>query len=91
MPGNVVRGNQNYANEIRTGASGHELQTVDKMSALTQQTYYLLIISKRENRQLGNVSFLYKTDNKNSWKIKLSAFNLFSCRSQIHPTTPCSG
>ena len=34
-------------------------------------------------------SFLYKTDNKNSWKIKLSAFNLFSSLSQIYPTTPC--
>ena len=30
MPGNVVRGNKTYANEIFTGASGHELQTVDK-------------------------------------------------------------
>ena len=30
--GNVVRGNQNYSNEILTGASGHELQTVDRMS-----------------------------------------------------------
>ena len=32
MPGNVVRGNQNYANEILTGASGHDLQSVDRMS-----------------------------------------------------------
>ena len=31
-PGNVVRGNQNYANEVLAGASGHELQTVDRMS-----------------------------------------------------------
>ena len=30
-PGNV-RGNQNYANEILTGASGHELQSDDRMS-----------------------------------------------------------
>ena len=30
--GNVVRGNQNYANEILTGDSGHELQSVDRMS-----------------------------------------------------------
>ena len=30
-PDNVVRGNQNYANGILTGASGHELQTVDRM------------------------------------------------------------
>ena len=32
MPGNVVRGNQNYANEILTGASGYDLQSVDRMS-----------------------------------------------------------
>ena len=32
MPGNVVRGNQNYANEIPTGASGYDLQSVDRMS-----------------------------------------------------------
>ena len=29
-PGNVIRGNQNYANEILTGASGNELQSVDR-------------------------------------------------------------
>ena len=28
-PGNIVWGNQNYANEILTGASSHELQSVD--------------------------------------------------------------
>ena len=31
MPGNVVRGNQNNANEILTGAPGHDL-SVDRMS-----------------------------------------------------------
>ena len=53
MPGNVVRGNQNYANEILTGASGHELQSVDRMSTNLLSCY--LQISKRENRQFGNV------------------------------------
>ena len=52
-PGNVVRGNQTYANEILTGASGHELQTVDRMSTNLLSRY--LLISKRENSQLGNV------------------------------------
>ena len=31
MPGNVVRGNQNYSNDILTGASGHELRSVDRI------------------------------------------------------------
>ena len=44
-PGNVVRGNQNYANEILTGASGHELQSVDRMSTNLLSRY--LQISKR--------------------------------------------
>ena len=52
-PGNVVRGNQNNDNEILTGASGHELRTVDRM--LTNLLSRYLPISKRENRQLGNV------------------------------------
>ena len=49
----IIRGNQNDANEILTGASGHELQTVDRMSTNLLSRYSL--ISKRENRQLGNV------------------------------------
>ena len=49
MPGNVVKGNQNYANEILTGASGHELQSVGRMSTNLLSRY--LQISKRENRQ----------------------------------------
>ena len=53
MPGNVVRGNQNYANEILTGASGHELQSTDGMSTNLLSRY--LLISKRENMCLGNV------------------------------------
>ena len=53
MPSNVVRGNQNYANEILTGASGHELQSVDRMSTNLLSRY--LQISRRENRQFGNV------------------------------------
>ena len=60
--GNVVRGNQNYANEILTGASGHELQSVDRMSTNLLPRY--LQISKRENRQFGNVvpnSFYFYT------------------------------
>ena len=52
-PGNVVRGNQNYANEILMGASGHELQTVDRMSTNLLSRY--LLISKRENMHMGNV------------------------------------
>ena len=52
-PDNVVRGNQNYANGLLTGASGHELQTVDRMSTNLLSRY--LLIFKRENRQLGNV------------------------------------
>ena len=52
-PGNVVRGNQNYANEILTGASGHELQSVDILSTNLLSRY--LQISKRENQQFGNV------------------------------------
>ena len=52
-PGNVVSGNQNYANEILTGASGHDLQSVDRMSTNLLSRY--LQISKRENRQFGNV------------------------------------
>ena len=52
-PCNVVRGNQNYANEILTGASGHELQSVDRMSTNLLSRY--LQFSKRENRQFGNV------------------------------------
>ena len=53
MPGNVIRGNQNYANEILKGASCHELQSVDRMS--TNLLSHYLQISKRENRQFGNV------------------------------------
>ena len=45
-PGYVVRGNQNYANKIFTGASGHELQTVGRMSTNLLSRY--LLISKRE-------------------------------------------
>ena len=41
-PGNVVRGNQNYANEILTGASGHELQSVDRMSTNLHASYKFL-------------------------------------------------
>ena len=62
MPGNVIRGNQNYANEILMGASGHELQTIDRMSTNLLSRY--LLIAKRENRQLGTVvlnSFLFYT------------------------------
>ena len=61
-PGNVVKGNQNYANEILTGASGHELQSVERMSINLSSRY--LQISKRENRQFGNVvpsSFYFYT------------------------------
>ena len=53
-PGNVVSDNQNYANKILTGASGHELHTVDRMSTNLLSRYFL--ISKRDNRQLGNVA-----------------------------------
>ena len=53
MPGNVVRGNQNYANEILMEASSQELQSVDRMSTNLLSRY--LQISKRENRQFGNV------------------------------------
>ena len=66
MPGNVVRGIQNYANEILTG---HELQSVDRMS--TNLLSHYLHFSKRENRQSGNVvpnSFLFNADNKTSRK-----------------------
>ena len=31
-PGNAVRGNQSYANEIFSGASDHELLAVHRMS-----------------------------------------------------------
>ena len=51
--GNVVRGSQNYAYEIFTGASGHELQSVDRMSTNLLSCY--LQISKRENGQFCNV------------------------------------
>ena len=93
-PGNVVRGNQNYANEILTGASGHELQTVDRMSIILLPRY--LLISKREKKQLGNVvlnsfHFCTRLVIEIRGKIKLSSFNLFSCLGQIYPTTPCSG
>ena len=53
MPGNVVRGNQNYANEILMGASAHELQSIDRMSPNLLSLY--LQISKRKNWQFGNV------------------------------------
>ena len=46
-PGNVVRGNQDYANEILTGASGHELQAFGRMSTNLLSRY--LQISEREN------------------------------------------
>ena len=52
-PGNDIRGNQNYANEILTGASGHELQSVDRMPTNLLSHYWQ--ISKRENRQFVNV------------------------------------
>ena len=52
-PGNVARGNQNYDNEIITRASGHELQSVDRMSRNLSSRY--LQISRRENRYFGNV------------------------------------
>ena len=65
------RGNQNYVNEILMGASGHELQTVDRMSTILLSRY--LLISKRENRQLGNVvlnSFhFYKIGGKSSCQL----------------------
>ena len=50
---NVVRGNQNNANEILTGASGHELRSIDRMSTNLLSCY--LQISERKNRQFGNV------------------------------------
>ena len=52
-PGNVVRGNQTYAKENLAGASGHELQSVDRISTNLLARY--LQISKRKNRQFGNV------------------------------------
>ena len=42
MPGNVVRGNQNYANEILKGAAGHELQTVNRISTNLLSCYLLI-------------------------------------------------
>ena len=48
-PANVVRGNRKCANRILTGASGHELQTVDRISTSLLSRYFL--ISKRE---IGN-------------------------------------
>ena len=52
-PCNVVRDNRNYANEILMGASGHKLQTIDRLS--TNLLSHCLLISERENRQLGSV------------------------------------
>ena len=52
MPGNVVRAKQNYTNEIPTGASGHELQSVDRMSTNLLSRY--LQIPKREIWQCGS-------------------------------------
>ena len=79
MPGNVVRDKQNYAKEILTGASGLELQFVDRMSTNLLKRY--LQISKRENRHCGSQYFsvLYKTDNKISWKNKLSTKLKIGC------------
>ena len=94
MPGNVVWGTLNHANEIFTGASGHEFQSVDTMSANLLPRY--LQISKRENRQFGNVvpnSFHFYTRliTKLHGKNKLSTFDLISCLRHIYPTSPCSG
>ena len=52
MPGNVIRCNKNYANEILVGSSGHGLQTVNRLSTNLLSCY--LLISKRQNRHLGN-------------------------------------
>ena len=45
MPGNVVRGKQNYANEILQEASGQELQFVERISTNLLSRY--LQTSKR--------------------------------------------
>ena len=41
-PGYIVRGNQNYADKILTGASSHELQTIDRMSTNLLSRYLLI-------------------------------------------------
>ena len=53
-PGNVESGNQNYTNEILMGASGHKLQSIDRMSTNLVITLFFQI-SKRESWQFGNV------------------------------------
>ena len=48
--GNVVRGSQNYANGILTGTSGHELQTVDRLSTnlLSRYLHFFFFFFLRE-------------------------------------------
>ena len=92
-PSNVVRGNQNYANEIPTGAYGHGLQSVDRMSTNLLSRY--LQNSKSEIRQFGNVvpncfHFYTRLITKLHGKNKLSTSYLISCLRQIYPITPCS-
>ena len=45
-PGNVVLGNQSYANEIIMGASGHELLVVHRMSAIYNHSIYSFQIER---------------------------------------------
>ena len=48
----MSRGHQNYAYEILTGASGLELQSVERMKICYHAVYKLL----RDNRQFGTDS-----------------------------------
>ena len=78
MPGNIVLGNQSYANKSLTCAAGHDLQADRRVSTNLLSCY--LIISQRENMQLGNVvlySFHFYTRlNRKSWKNKRPCFIL---------------
>ena len=71
--GNVVRGSQSYAN--RMGASGYCLQTVNKCIIMLFTKY-----TERKSAigQCGSeyFSFLYKIEEKQSWKNKRPTFNL---------------
>ena len=63
-PGNVLRGNQSYANEFLTGASGHELLAIYNVNKSIIKLFTNLKEGELANGQCSSVkfSFLDKSD-----------------------------
>ena len=87
MPGNVVMGSHSYANEILTGASGHDIRAVHRMSTNVLSCYLLISERKSEIGQCGSeqFSFLYWIETVVEKQV------LILYLKQIYPITPRSG